>query len=323
VRPIAVAALLRRLARVPGLRVDSGDDPVLGDLASDPPAPIGAIGAFGRLHVLPSDQRQQPQRLPGPLLQRSVGEHRDQPIGVVHQGRHQRVPGLRVVPIDPGLAHSRIVVAAALLGDHRRRARHLPAHPADRRDQLRDRVLGRDRVLQDRGVHRPPPASGQDPGLGDHPPDRLVDPLRPGRAGQPPPPVDQRGRVEPACVQRHPGGDLPAQVTAGRLSGLGIRQVMQRLQAQDRRGHRRRQRRPPSACGEQVGEVRIGKQLPPVLGQEREHALCRHQVPDQRRRVQQPSVCSLSPLHARILSTDTQQPRHHRVVQWPPSVLRL
>jgi len=34
--------------------------------------------------------------------------------------------------------------------------REQPADPTLRRDQLRDRVLGRDRILQDRGVQHPP-----------------------------------------------------------------------------------------------------------------------------------------------------------------------
>ena len=69
-------------------------------------------------------------------------------------------------------------MAGAVLGDHRGRAGHLPGDPADRGDQLGDRVLGGDRVIQHRGVQRPAGLPGQHPGLGDHRPDRIEDPIR-------------------------------------------------------------------------------------------------------------------------------------------------
>jgi hypothetical protein len=77
-----------------GIRVDGGDDPILSDLAGDPEAPIGPIGALGGLHVLAGDQRQQRDRGLGPLVGRRVGDRFDQRACVVDQGRHQRVLGL-------------------------------------------------------------------------------------------------------------------------------------------------------------------------------------------------------------------------------------
>jgi hypothetical protein len=182
--------------------------------------------------------------------------------------------------------------------DLRGRAGHLAGHPTDRRDQLGDGVLGGDRISQDRGVHRPPPPATQDPGLLHHPLDRLVDPVRPPRAGQPPPPIGQRGRVKPPIVQGHPRGDLPAQITPGRLGGLGIRQVRQGLQGQNRRRDRRGQRRATPARREQIGELLVGEHLAAMSGQEPEHAALGHQMPHQRCRIQQPAVCPLNTLHA-------------------------
>ena len=61
--------------------------------------------------------------------------------------------------------------------------------------------------------------------------DRLVDPVRTLRARQPPPPVHQRGGIEARVIQREPARRLPPQVTAGRLGRLRVGVVMQHLQA--------------------------------------------------------------------------------------------
>ena len=82
-----------------------------------------------------------------------------------------------------------------------------PGHPADRRDQLGDRVLGGHRIGHDRRVHRPA-APLQDPGLPDHLLDR-VGPVWPPGPGQPLTPVHQSGRVEPWRPSR--GGRLARQ----------------------------------------------------------------------------------------------------------------
>jgi hypothetical protein len=59
------------------------------------------------------------------------------------------------------------------------RLRDEPSHPADRRNQLRDRVLGGDRIGQDGGVQHPPTPSGEHPGLLHDLTDRLEDPPGP------------------------------------------------------------------------------------------------------------------------------------------------
>jgi hypothetical protein len=95
-------------------------------------------------------------------------------------------------------------MAAAHRGDLRGRAGHLAGHPADRRDQLGDGVLGGDRIGHDGGVHHPPPPAGKDPGLLDHLLDRVVDPMRPLGPGQPLPPVGQGGGMNPLSSRAIP-----------------------------------------------------------------------------------------------------------------------
>ncbi len=51
----------------------------------------------------------------------------------------------------------------ALGADDLRGAGHVPADPADHRDQLSHGVLGGDRVVQDRGIQRPPGLALQRP----------------------------------------------------------------------------------------------------------------------------------------------------------------
>jgi hypothetical protein len=313
-RPVAIPALLRRLASVASIRINGGDDPIrgdlAGDLAGDPPAPIGPIrtlSTLSRLHILACHQRQQRQQRHRSLLlliQLGALQRRDQRGRVVDQRRHQRILGGRVVPVDLRLARGGVVVAAAHRCDLGGRAGHLPPDPADRGDQLGDGVLGGDRIGQDRGVHRPPPPTSKHPGLLHHPPDRLVDPLRPRGAGQPLPPVGQRGRMKPPIVQGHPSGDLPAQITAGRLGSLGslgIRQVIQALQGQNGGRDRRGQRRAAPTRGEQVRELLVGEHLAAMGRQKPEHAPLRHQMPHQRLSIEQLPVGALHPLHAEIL----------------------
>ena len=67
------------------------------------------------------------------------------PARVVDQPRYQRLLGVGVVPVAVGLARPVVVVGAKL---DRTGCRDQPTDPTDRRDQLGDRVLGRDRVLR-------------------------------------------------------------------------------------------------------------------------------------------------------------------------------
>ena len=198
-------------------------------------------------------------------------------------------------------------------GAHRRDrlsgAGHDPSDPPDRRDQLGDGVLGGDRVGQDGGIHRAFAAATEDTGLRDDLPHRLVDPVRPRRFRQPLTPVHQCGRVESVVVQRHSGSDLPPQVTAGRVCGFPVGQVMQGLQHQDRGHHRRRDRRPSQPRPEQVLELLIAEHILAMCGKEREHAALRHQMTDQCLRVQQFPIRPLHTLHGPILPVQSDIPK--------------
>ena len=99
-----------------------------------------------------------------------------------------------------------------------------PRPPGSRRrtrriadDQLRHRVLGRDRVVQQRRVQRPAGLAPQHPGRGDHLADRVEDPLRPVTGPQLVAPQREHRRMEPLVVERQPGRDLPTQIGAQRL----------------------------------------------------------------------------------------------------------
>ena len=301
---VAIAAVLPRFAGMPRIGVHHRDHPVLSGLPGDPPPPICPVAAFRGLHVLPGDQRQQPCRGGRVLIQFTVAQHGEQRMRVVHQGRDQAILRLRVIPVDLRLTRPGVVVAGAQLRDLRCGSRHHPGHPADRGNQLGDGVLGRHRIRQDRGVHRPAAPALQHPGLRDYPRDRLIDPVRALRARQPPPPVHQSGGIEARVIQREPARRLPPQVTPGRLGRLGVGIVMQHLQDHDRGHHARRDRRPALPRREQVREILITEQVLPVRGQEREHAPRRHQTPDQRPSIQQLPVRTLFALHLEIISDD-------------------
>jgi len=97
---------------------------------------------------------------------------------------------------------------------------HQPPHPADRHDQLGDRVLGGDRVLQDGGVQHPPTPPSEHPGRLDHLADGVEAPPRPPRGPQPRPPVHQHRGVEALIIQAQPAGDLPGDIAPQRACGL-------------------------------------------------------------------------------------------------------
>ena len=60
-----------------------------------------------------------------------------------------------------------VVLGSALRGHHLAGAGDLAADPADRGDQLGHGVLAGDRVIEDRGVQRPPRLAGQRTGRRD------------------------------------------------------------------------------------------------------------------------------------------------------------
>ena len=169
-------------------------------------------------------------------------------------------------------------------GDLLRRAGHLPRHP---RTAATNWVMCPASPPHRPGSWNPPPGGDGParPGLLHHLAHRLVDTVRPRRIRQPTPPIRQRRRVKSLVVQRHPGGDLPPQITPGRLGRLRIREIQQRLQRQNRRRHRRRHRRTTQPRPKQIREVPVRKHPTPMLGQEREHTALSHQVAHHRRSI--------------------------------------
>lgn len=210
-------------------------------------------------------------------------------------------------------------MAGAHRRDRLRASGYYPPDPADRRDQLGDGVLGRDRISQDGGIHRPLTAATEHPGRGDDRPHRVVDPLRPLRLRQPFTPIHQRGRIKTLVIQRHPGGDLPPQITPGCLRGLPVRQIMQRLQHQNRGHHRRRDRRPTLPRREQVLKLVVTEQILAMISQKREHAARCHQMPHQGLSIQQIPIRPLHTLHEPNFPSSPKSTRADTpIIQRPP-----
>ena len=263
--------------------------------------------------ILPGGRGQQRQRRGRAVPQLRVPQRGHHRARVVHQRGHQLLRGLGIAPADHRAAALVIVEPGAPRGDHPGRARHLPHHPPHRRDQLRHRVLRGDRVPQDRGIHRPPPPSRQDPRRPDDPPHRVIDPVRPPRPGHPPAPDHQRGRMDPRIIQAQPARQLPPQVKPHRLGRLPVQEPVQCLQRHDRRHPRRPANPRPPEISEQVRPVRIREHLTPVTSQEREHPALRHQMAHQGRDIPQPGIRPLETLHNPIIPANRTHSRQaHR-----------
>ena len=272
---------------VAGIGVDGGDHPIGCHLSGDAPAPVGAIGALHRFHVLAGDQRQQRHRLRRAGTQVLLGRMPQQPVGIADQPVDQPIPGVGVVPGDHRFTRVVIVMGAAVLPDHLHRARHLAAHPADRADQLGDGVLGGHRVIEHRGIQRAAGLTRQRPGLGHHHLDRLKDPVRSLRGRQSAAPIRQRRGVKRTGGDRQPAGRFPPQIEGDRIHSFGIGQPVQRLQGDHRGHHIGRHAGPAPTRREQVREHLIGKQLLSVASQERKNAARLEKMPGYRLRIQQ------------------------------------
>jgi hypothetical protein len=146
----------------------------------------------------------------------------------------------------------------------------------DRRADQGDGVHGGDRVIQRCGVqHPPPPDQPRVAGGGEG---HLEDPVRPVRAAQPLPQIDQHCMREPGPAgpvpATHSGGVPPADVEREPVGRLPVRQPLQTLQEHHRGNHRRRHR-PAADCREQVGEHTVREQRLPMLVQEPEDRIRR------------------------------------------------
>jgi hypothetical protein len=199
----------------------------------------------------------------------------------------------------------------------RGRGRDQPAHPADRGDQLGDRVLGGDRAVQQGGIQRPAGAAGKHPGGVHHLTDRVEDPLRPLGGAQPRPPQGQHAGVEARVGERQPAGDLLGDVAGQLLAGLPVRQAFQRLQHHHGSDDVSGNRGPASARGEQIGEQLVGEQRSAVVGEEGVHGAVGDQMTAVCLGVEELNTGRVSnPLHARKSVEPSQQTR---IAQQAPS----
>ncbi len=250
---------------VPGLRVDGGDHPVRGDPAGDAPPPVGAVGALGRLDVLPGDQRQQRHRLRGLARpdRRSGAARPRSVLRVVDQRRHQRVAGGLVVPGDARLARIVPVMGVAP------RAISSAAPGTSRRTRRTAAIswVTVSWVATASSKHRPSPTpAGSCPSAPRSAAitARTASKIRSGRseARSRLPPHRQRRRVEPLMVDRQPARHLPPQIAAHRLHRLPVREVLQRLQHQHRGDHLGRHRRPAAARTNRSANIPSGNTSP-------------------------------------------------------------
>jgi hypothetical protein len=301
---VAVAVAADAFVHVPCLRVDHRDDSVGRHLARDAPTPLGVAW----LDVLAGHQPKQADRLGLVAIQVLPLDRGQHCRCVTDQRAHQLVAGLGVVPGTGRLARVMVVVMGAK--DKHGGSRDQPTHPADGPNQLCHRVLGGDRVVQQRGVQRPAVPPSQDPSLGGHRPHRLKDPLRPVRGPKPAAPQGQHRGMKALVGQGQPTGHLPRDVLAKLRGRLPVRPPRQRLQHHDRGHLIGRDRRPTTTRREQVSKQLVREQILAVVGQEGIHRARIDQVAAQGRRVQQLDARGVScPLHAGSLP-------HHPPASW-------
>ncbi len=286
-----------------GLWVHHRDDPIRRGAANDAPL-AGLIAGFD---VLTCHERQQAQRVVARGVEVSPLDTLQEPQRVVDQPAHQGVLGFRIVPGALRLADLVVIVGDEL--DRSTRGHH-SANPTDRPDQLGDRVLGRDGIVEHRRVQRPARPALEHPGLGDHLPHRIEDPLRTLRAPQPRPPIRQHRRMKPLVRHRQARGGLPRQIPPQRLRRLSIRKTLQGLEHHHRCHHIGRHRRSAPPRRKQILKQRVREQLMATISQEREQRTLRHQMPTQTRRVQELGVRIARTLHTPSLKNPPPNREH-------------
>jgi hypothetical protein len=293
---------------VPGIRVDGGDDPVLGHLPDDPEHPVDVL-----VEVLADHGGQQRGRLRHPRLELPTVEGAQQRPRVPRRRVHQRLTGRPVLPVTDRLPGTRIAVAAAQqpaqltfqLGVGRLE------QPADRRPDHGDGVHRGDRVIQRGGVqHRFP---SDQPGLR-RLQRHLEDPVRPGGGGQPGTHVHQHRVHERRTVEVQPArGVLPPRVEDEPVRRLPVRAPLDPLQHHHHR-HDHRRHRTATHIGEQISEQLIREQVEALPMQHPVDRVRRHPALAQaHRRPQQ------IPLPRRPAPTSSAHPsRSHHIVTIPP-----
>jgi site-specific DNA recombinase len=214
---------------------------VLGDPPGDAEHPVIAF-----FDVLAGDQRQQLSRIAAGTIEPATVEHGQRGQRVAHQGIHQLLAGLRIVPVTRRLADARVVVVAPKRHPHPHRHRTALQHSqylADRRAQLGHRVLGRHRVIDRCGIQHPHPPAHH-PRLTSHDLGVVQEPLRPPRGPQPVALADQHRRMERLIANVDPGRGLPTQIALEPVARLAVGQTLMGLEHHHRRQHPRRHRRP-------------------------------------------------------------------------------
>ena len=182
---------------VAGIGVHGRDHPIAGHLSGDAPAPVGAIRALDRFHVLAGDQGQQRHRLGGAGTQILLGQVAQQPVCVGDQGIDQPIPGVGVVPGDRRFARIVVIMGAcsasaitsAAPGTSRRTRRIAPINWV-----TVSWVATASSSTVESSARRVLPASA--PVCGHHGLDRFKDPVGPIRGRQPAPPIRQRRGVK-------------------------------------------------------------------------------------------------------------------------------
>ena len=172
--------------------------------------------------------------------------------------------GNRVVPSDGRFARGVVVMGADrnLLCSG-----HLSANPTDGRDELGDRVLGGNRVVEQGGVKCAASLPPQHPGRRDHLAHRLEDALGPRRAAQPGPPVGEDGRVEALVIQGKATGHLPADAITKCTAGVSVGESFEGLQHHHRGDYIGRHRGPTTVGRKQILEKLVREKFVSMVGQ--------------------------------------------------------
>jgi hypothetical protein len=253
-------------------------------VGSDPPGdadpPVRTL-----LEVLAKHGREERSRLGERGCQRLALEGCEHGLPVAGERVDEGRPGVGVVPVGGGLAAGAVGVVAA----EDRAQRWLPLvryreHAPDRRADEGDRVHGRDRVVQGRGVEHPPDAD--QPCLTGDLERPLEDPVGPLRAGEPCPHVDEHRVGEARVVKGQPAtGVLPAGVEREPLDRLAITQALEALEDHHDRDHQGRHRAPADVGREQVVEQLVREQRPGLAGEQGMDRVGSHQRLDEGARV--------------------------------------
>ena len=261
----------------------------MGDPAGDAPPPVGAVGALGRFDVLPGHQRQQRQRLRCPLVQapprRSASMIVLASLTSAETRASRAALSSQAIRGLPGSSQSWAWHAAAISS----------AAPGTSRRTRRTAAISWVTVswvatassrTTESNARRVLPLST--PVCAITCPDRVEDPLRTVRGAQPVAPHRQRRRVEPSWSIGSPQATFHRRSQRSACHRLACRSrscsvCSTSTEAITSPGTDGR----PRPDGNRSANNPSGNTSPPMLGQERVHTARRHQMPHQRRRVQQ------------------------------------